>query len=282
MDKFRFDLAPFLEQIKSHSIHRMIRRRFILGGIYAAFLIFGLALLVFPNSGFTRFMRTSIFFAGKPLLHASRALVTIVGRDGVSTSFAEVTPFNSKILKVNLLEQENQRLRNALDFQESHQIARMRAVSVLAYSQEGGREILVVDIGDGAHIQNGDIALDENGAVVGFLEEINGHSGRIHIASNKGTLHEVELIPQKRITVARAHGARMFSLQLIPHAIPVAQGDLIMLSAEEKKIPFVLASVVRVEEEGGGAFQKVDAMLIARPELMREVFLVSPGASSHQ
>lgn len=250
----------------------------VLAGILAVGIIF------FRDSAPVRVLRTGTVVLLRPLMGAS---VYIGRRLGAFTSglpgeaiqelISENERLRAKEFYEEKLREENQSLQKVLGFKEAMQ-ARLTGARVLLYTNESGRESLLVDQGADAGIKKGDIAIDDNQVLVGEVSETADRFSTVSIASNPAMRFPVTIIPTGAGALARGIGARTIALDLIPNETPIRRGDFVArsLSNITGRLHTVLVGMVADEYAvSSGAFVNARATLLARPELLDRVFVVS-------
>lgn len=173
---------------------------------------------------------------------------------------------------IEVLTQENNRLRSALGFKDKTDI-HMKGALVMYYGRELGKEYLLIDRGINENIQKGDNIINANGLLVGTVKDVEDSFAKVGIATNTGEIFDVELLPLGVKAFAKGLGGRAFSLELVAQNAAIRRGDYVMTKGGQ--FSFLLGEVVRVETTGTGTFKEVRALLFARPDLEREVFVVS-------
>lgn len=240
--------------------------------IFAAIL---LGLLIF-------FSRTD-FFAGtfgkatlalKPIAEAASRLR--LGLSGDSELAGENQRLIAENFELEALREENRSFRKALDFKEEKKIP-LRGARVMYYGQEVGREFIIADQGLGAGIKKGDLAVDGNGFFVGIVESSREDTSRVDIGSNPGRTFEIDIIPSGTHALAKGIGGRAFSIELLPVDAAIAKGDFISLfgiGRSGARFSAALGEIANIKKGGGSAFNEARAIILARPEALREVYII--------
>lgn len=237
-----------------------------------------IGLLIFFNQSaslvWTRIWILKIF---KPMLSIASD-VSIALNSGINgeSENGDADSRRLKILNFELehLKEENKNLRSALAFEEESGVL-LYGAKVVSYQQEFGKEFLLVDTGKDILVTSGIMTVDSDGVLIGFVKEVTGDFLKIEIASNSGLTSEIEIIPGRAKAIAKGLGSRAFSIELLPQDSSVRAGDFMAVF----KPPFpslLLGGIVSVETHAGSAFQDAKAVMIARPEILRELFLVLP------
>ena len=177
-------------------------------------------------------------------------------------------------LKTEELRQKSERLERALGLKEERGLQAVSA-RVFFYTRELGREFLIIDGGRSNGIETGGVVLDADGSVVGVVQETGLNFAKVSIASNTGSVYEVRLSPLNVKSFAKGIGGRTFMLEHIPQDVPAQQGDFMFAAIKGTPgFSYPLGQITRIVTNEAGAFQEVGGTLLARPELIREVFVI--------
>ena len=175
------------------------------------------------------------------------------------------------------LRAENESLQKALGFKEiAH--APLGGARVLLYTDELGRESLLVDQGKDAGVKKGDIVIDENRLLVGEVSDVAETFSAVAIASNSKITFPAALVPVGGGALARGIGARAFAIELIPRGTPIRRGDFVArilpnIAGQERAI--LVGEIADEYLASSAAFASARATLLARPELLERVFIIS-------
>lgn len=173
---------------------------------------------------------------------------------------------------IEALTQENNRLRSLLGFKDKNNI-NTKGAGIMYYGREFGKEYMLINRGINEKVQKGDGVINANGLLVGTVKEVEDSFAKVGIASNTEEVFDVELIPSGVKAFAKGLGGRTFSLEIVAQNAAIRRGDYIMMKNDQSS--FLLGEVVRVETTGTGTFKEVRAILLAHPDLEKEVFVVS-------
>lgn len=181
----------------------------------------------------------------------------------------------AKVLRLELenIKEENDKLRQVINFKEKNNIE-FKGAGVKFYGQELGREFLLLDRGRNEGIKEDDLVTDENFILVGIVKETGSDFSKVEISSNPGQNFEIKVAGKDLKALAEGLGARTFNLKLVPRDADLKQGDLISLFNSGSK-SILLAEVVNIKVGGGKAFLDVKAVGLGKPELLKNVFIIS-------
>lgn len=177
----------------------------------------------------------------------------------------------ASLAAIEVLTQENNRLRSLLGFKDKNNI-NVKGAEVVYYGRELGKEYMLIDRGARENVQKGDVVIDASGLLVGTIKDVEDSFAKVGIAANAEEVFDVEVLPLGVKAFAKGLGGRAFSLELIAHNAAIRKGDYIMTKGNQSS--FLLGEVVRIETTGTGTFKEVRAVLLAHPDLKKEVFVV--------
>lgn len=192
-----------------------------------------------------------------------------------SLSGTEDSGMNESALRaeVGRLLAENNSLRRALRFSEEKY--RLEGSRVIHYRVEFGKEFLLIDKGKEDGIKTGDAVVDSFGFLVGVSKEVQDSASVVEVISNPGQTLEVEILPLQARALAKGIGARGLVLDLLPQGASIRKGDIInLLGVGGVRRSLLVGEVASVKSGGNSAFLEAGALIGAKPEALREVFIV--------
>ncbi len=178
------------------------------------------------------------------------------------------------VFELEQLKLENAVLKKALFFKEENKLS-LKGARVIFYSQELGKEFLLIDQGKEAGVKLGDLVVDAEQIFMGVVKEAGDGFAKVGIASNPEETFEVEIMPWRVRALAKGLGARAFTIDLLPLDTPLRKGDLVSLLNKDKFL--LLGEIAGEKGVSGSAFKEARAVYLAHPELVREVFILSSG-----
>ena len=246
----------------------------ILVGVVVLLIIF------LGRSGWVEFVRSSVVRVFRPLLEVGHALERRLsgGSGGGSDDGERLRVEENRLQKMEqeytLLQNENNSLRNVVGLADRERVSLVGAHIVL-HGNEFGKEFLILNSGAGKKIREGALVIDSDGGVVGVVREAGSDFAKVSIASNPGETFEVTMAPLDVRALARGIGNRSFSIELIPDETPVRVGDFALMPSRLGDASAFVAEVTTITSSGVGAFQKIRATLITRPETLDMVFVLT-------
>lgn len=243
----------------------------------------GLAVILIGLLIFFGIPRRAVFHdwlvgAAKPLLTvASVTRGFLLPKEELRAILEENQKLKAENAELEILRSSNETLRAALSIEREKNTDLLLA-PVFHYGREAGKEFLLTDRGKESGISVGQVAVDHNGLLVGIVREVGDRFSRIEVASNPGETFEVELIPLRVKALAEGIGNRTLVLDLLPVEAPIQRGDYLVLLGlggdGGRHYGIAMGEMVSLKKNGSSAFKKGRATLLAKPELLREVFLI--------
>lgn len=238
-------------------------------------------LIFFSNTGPIKNIRSFIVWSFGPFMKMAGKLRNAAGlnafwRQNLEKIVEENQRFKTTQFEVEKLRIENSILKKTLSFKEEKKVS-LKGLRVLFYAQELGKEFLLVDQGEDGGIQRGDLVVDAQGLILGKISEAGKETAKVEIASNAGQTFEVEIIPLGIKALAKGMGARIFDLELIPLDSPLKIGDFVVMLNTEKGgyvSSLLMAEIASIKSSTGTIFKEGRAYLLARPEFIKEVFII--------
>ena len=232
-----------------------------------------IGMLIFFNDALG--IKDYVFKLTKPLLRITTRVREFVFDEGTEKILEENRHLKSLIFELENLRVENSTLKKVLSFAEETK-TELRGAGVIFYSQESGKEFLIIDQGKEAGIKIGDLAADRELIFIGVVKEVGSGFAKVGVAANPGETFEAEIISSRVKALARGLGAGSMAIELLPLDISLSKGDLVGLLSKEKFLP--LAEIVTEKVISGSAFKEARAVSLARPESARQVFIISNEA----
>ena len=184
------------------------------------------------------------------------------------------------MFELEATKKENELLRDALDFSRSSgpSAGGLKAASVFSYSNELGKETLLIDVGTDKGIGKGALVLDSAFFLVGTVAETGKFVSKIDIASNIGNTFEAYILPGGAVVVAKGVGGGVFLLDLVPIDMPVRKGDFVGFSpkrgAPSSRTIFFLGEVVGESKTESTVFKAVRTVSPVLPAALTTIFIL--------
>lgn len=243
-------------------------------------------IIFFGSTRPVRWMRN----AGIVLLRPVMSMATGTGRrlafltSGIGAEEARrLMEENQRLIAENFdranLAREVDSLEAALAFREATQ-QKLIGARVLAYTDELGREYLLIDQGTNAGIKKGDMVVDAHRVLVGEVDDAGDDSSEVSIVSNAGMTFPALLLPGGGNVLVRGMGARILSIELVPRTASIRRGDFVARftpGAGGRERSIAAGAIIGEVSGAVGGFVAARASLLARPETLDYVFIISSG-----
>lgn len=140
-------------------------------------------------------------------------------------------------VKLEELEQENQQLKEALNFLERNMFASVSA-SIVSRSQINGSSTFVIDQGSEEGIQIGDPVIVKDGLLIGKVLNTTPSSATIQTITHPTLATAVSVLGQTQtIGIVEGISERLLKLRFIPQDTQIAVNDLVVTSGLEARVP---------------------------------------------
>ena len=198
--------------------------------------------------------------------------------DENSSLHEENLRLKAQLLKLDSLEQENNRLRELLH--ASSQVGEdILVAEVIRVDQDYYTQQIVINKGLGDHVYLGQPIIDAKG-IMGQVTELNEHSATVLLISDPNHAIPVQVNRNGVRTIAQGNGnANVLELLHLPNNTDLVRGDLLITSGLGSRFPpnYPVAIVEEVVIQPGQPFARVTAVPTAQLDRSREVLLVWPS-----
>jgi len=151
------------------------------------------------------------------------------------------------------------------------------AATVFYYTNEGGRESLLIDRGRLDGVSQGSFVFDPHLLFVGIVAEAGDHVSKVDVASNSGNAFDARILSTGTAVIARGMGAGVFLLDLVPIDEPVRNGDFVGISPKRNSpLPqstFFLSEVVGEMKGDTSVFKTVRSVSPVLPAALTSVIV---------
>lgn len=169
------------------------------------------------------------------------------------------------------LEEENQRLQEALGFREKRG-ADFIAAQVISFDPSSWRRIVVINVGTNQKMQPGLLAIDEEGYLVGKVIEAHPHYARVILTDDPDFTLPV-FVGEKSFGLLKGtlKGARVLYLE---NEELVKPEDKIWLRTPYSYSLIYAGQVKRVKKNKHSLFWEVEAKLFAKRPFLHTIYIV--------
>jgi rod shape-determining protein MreC len=157
---------------------------------------------------------------------------------------------NIKLLEKDLLQKENEELKNILGRSSKTNFLLSR---ILSKPPQSFYDSLIIDIGKNKGLTKGQEVYASDFVLIGKIDEIYGSTSKVKLFSSPGEEHEIEIGEENIRAIAVGLGGGNFEIKL-PRGVDVKVGDHISSPSLNTSL---LGIVATVEVKEGDPFQKV-------------------------
>ncbi len=184
---------------------------------------------------------------------------------------------NSKIQKFQILEAENERLREMLQSSEKLD-ERVLIAELLAVDLQPFRHQIVINKGRREGVYDGQAIVDANG-VMGQIVHVGPFSSTVLLLTDPMHAIPVQINRNGLRSIAVGTGqSHILQLEHLPNSVDIKEGDLVVSSGLGSRFPagYPVGVVYNISRVAGEPFAKVTIIPSAQLEKNREVLLVWP------
>jgi len=184
---------------------------------------------------------------------------------------------NSKIQKFQILEAENERLREMLQSSEKLD-ERVLIAELLAVDLQPFRHQIVINKGRREGVYDGQAIVDANG-VMGQIVHVGPFSSTVLLLTDPAHAIPVQINRNGLRSIAVGTGqSHILQLEHLPNSVDIKEGDLVVSSGLGSRFPagYPVGVVYNISRVAGEPFAKVTIIPSAQLEKNREVLLVWP------
>jgi len=184
---------------------------------------------------------------------------------------------NSKIQKFQILEAENERLREMLQSSEKLD-ERVLIAELLAVDLQPFRHQIVINKGRREGVYDGQAIVDAHG-VMGQIVHVGPFSSTVLLLTDPAHAIPVQINRNGLRSIAVGTGqSHILQLEHLPNSVDIKEGDLVVSSGLGSRFPagYPVGVVYNISRVAGEPFAKVTIIPSAQLEKNREVLLVWP------
>ncbi|TPH17793.1 rod shape-determining protein MreC [Litorilituus lipolyticus] len=184
--------------------------------------------------------------------------------------------FHEQSMQLNIIKQENERLRSLLASPVKPDIKKMFA-EILSVDSDPYTHQVVINRGASDGVYEGQPVLDEKG-IVGQILHVGARSSRVILITD--VTHAVPVRIQRnglRLTATGTGRIDLLIHNFVAHSADIKEGDLIVTSGLGGKYPegYPVARVSRVSNDETREFMRVFSKPVAQIDRLRYVLLLS-------
>jgi rod shape-determining protein MreC len=177
----------------------------------------------------------------------------------------EVEKLTIENASLKRMEEENLKLRQYLNFFNDKESIKRVMANVAArdfFSNESSQQDLIIDRGRADGLYAGLAVVDEKGAMVGKISNVEERSARVSLLTNNRCNVAVTILDGKRTLGATSGNLGLtMNVDFVPQSAELEKGDILVSSGLESDVPAGLAvgRVISVDKGTNEIWQKVSA-----------------------
>lgn len=165
------------------------------------------------------------------------------------------------LVKLKLLEEENEKLRNQLDFL-SHNEYKLVSANIISrsdlFSTETNRQEIIIDKGSLDGLSEGLGVLDENGILVGKIINLKERSAQVCLSVGDDCQIPITILNEDRtMGISRGELGLTIKIDLLPQAEDLSLGDIVISSGLGSQIPhgLVVGKIIEINKQSNEIWQ---------------------------
>lgn len=176
-----------------------------------------------------------------------------------------------KLKELESLEDENRKLRMALNLKEQNKI-NLVGVEIVAFSPSIGEKVVFVNLKNKNDIQPGMFVIDENGNLFGKIAEIKEDFARIVMTSDPDFNLQV-FIGEENIGLLKGtlKGAR---IMYVEDAENLEIGDSIWFQIPYYNVPIKIGEIKKIQKNQHSLFWEIEANLSFKDYPLNKLFII--------
>lgn len=176
-----------------------------------------------------------------------------------------------QLQEFNPLSKENETLRKAFDFKKQKEL-NLQGAEVLAFTPSNWRRLAIINVGENKSIEEGQLAIDEEGNLLGKILEVNKKTSRLILVNDPGFNLSVFVGKQGygllkgNITNAR--------ILYIEDGDKIRKGDKVWVKTADSTSSVKIGKIKRIRKSSNSLFWDVDAELALGNNTFHKVFII--------
>ncbi len=225
-------------------------------------LLFALLLLL-PFKGFIA--NILILFSDQrlPVFNQSRKVIEKLEKDNLLLSLA--------LKKSKLLEDENNKLKKALEFRTEKHID-VVGTDVISFDPSSWRRIVLVNAGKNKGIRNGMYAIDDNGYLVGKIISVTNDYGRLMLIDDPEFSLPV-FIGNDAMGMLQG-GLDSLRILYIDNSDKINLNDIVWFKIPLASYPIYIGRVMKINENKENLFFEVKVRPFNSNSILNKIFII--------
>ncbi len=220
---------------------------------------------------------TQAFFTGftQVIRETTRRYIYLVGiNQKLKDLEAQNKELKAKLLLLEEIQKENQRLNKMIGFQENTEIELLSA-QVVGFDLNSERATIRINRGAKHQVEKGQAVITDEG-VVGYTMEVHDATSIILLISDRYAVIDAIVQSSRARGIVEGSGPNECILKYLQRSDQVEVGDLVVTSGLDNIFPkgFPIGNVKLVEKQKSGVSQYVEIEPIVNIANLEEVFIV--------
>lgn len=176
-----------------------------------------------------------------------------------------------QLQEFNPLSKENETLKKAFNFKKQKKL-NLQGAEVLAFTPSSWRRIAIINVGEDKNIKEGQLAIDEEGNLLGKILEVNEKTSRLILVNDPGFNLPVFVGEQGygllkgNITNAR--------ILYIEDGDKIQKGDKVWVKTADSASSINIGKIKRIQKSSNSLFWNVEAELTLENSTFNKVFII--------
>ena len=230
---------------------------------HIGFLAIFIFLLILPFKGV---LQNIFFFSTRMLMHSPRKTDQKIAQ--VEEKNLE---FMLKLRAMENLQEENQTLRDALNFTSQRNLDLVGA-EVISFDPSSWRRIVIINAGTTKGVKDGMIAISEEGWLIGKVIDAKPHYSRIILVDDPGFTLPV-FVGENAFGLLKGTLSGV-AITYIENEEDVAKGDKIWLKIGFNAAPIYVGEVKKVKKTKDSLFWDINAKLYSKATFLHKIYII--------
>lgn len=179
---------------------------------------------------------------------------------------------NLKLQKYKSLQEENSRLKKALNFHKENKI-RLTGAEVISFDPSNWRRIVVIDTGKNNGITKGLFAINEEGYLVGKITEVGDNYSKLTLINDPDFSLPV-FVGDEELGLLKG-GLSGINILYIEEGDKIKENDKVWCKILQSALPLYAGEVKQIKKDRNSLFWNVEVQPFTENAVLHRVFIVS-------
>lgn len=176
-----------------------------------------------------------------------------------------------ELKKFNLLEDENNKLKKALDFKTEKSIDAVGA-DIISFDPSSWRRVVLINAGKNRGLKEGMYAIDHNGYLVGRIISVKNNYSRLMLVDDP-EFNLAVFIGNDALGML-AGGLDSLKILYIDHSDKVNLKDIVWFKMPLASYPLYIGRVTKINENKENLFFEVEVKPFSASTLLNKIFII--------